>query len=79
MAEVYLVEMPGGAGESYQCPYCSQAFPRKDTEGREVTCPATCRRCGSPMDIDKSLEYAHRKAVEAATPTPGRNRQRVKV
>jgi len=68
MGEVHTSEIPGGMGDAYECPYCSRGYPRRDLEDHEVHCPPTCRRCGSPMDIEASLAFAERKAHEARSP-----------
>ena len=72
MAEVYTVDVPGGEREAWQCPYCSRMYPTLDEEGRKLECPNTCRRCGSPMDIEKSKSYQGEKASQTSDATTRR-------
>ena len=77
MAEVYIVEVPGGERQAWQCPYCSRMYPTMDEEAHPLECPQNCRRCGSPMDVAKGKVYEDTKAGEAAAEPP--RRQTVKV
>ena len=77
MADVYVVDCPGGERQAWQCPYCSRMYPTADEEGRPQECPAACRRCGSPMDVDKAQAFQDKKAAETAGPP--RRRETVKV
>ena len=71
MGEVTVVEAPGAVGDVYQCPNCSRSYPSWDVEagppaidketGRQVSHinpPVTCKRCGSPMDINRALHFS---------------------
>lgn len=64
MAEVYVVEVPGGERQAWQCPYCSRMYPMQDDEARTLECPSACRRCGSPMDVDKSQAFQDAQAAK---------------
>ena len=77
MAETYIVDCPGGERQAWQCPYCSRMYPTKDEEGMDTDCPANCRRCGAPMDIEKAHAFENNKAAESAG--PAKRRETVKV
>ena len=68
MAEVAVVEAPGGIGDVYQCPNCSLSYlswdkeegPRHSPEGQllnRIKPPKNCKRCGSPMDVNEALNF----------------------
>ena len=76
MGHVYVTEIPGGDGLAWQCPYCSLSYPMQDELGHPREGPAKCKRCGSPMDLDSSLEFANERARQVAS-LP--SRQKVKV
>lgn len=44
------IEVPGGIGPATQCPYCSKCYEADDP-------PSRCKRCTSPMDVEKSHEF----------------------
>lgn len=48
------------------CPYCSLYYPLKDEKEIALEIPDTCRRCGSPMDYNKSKVFADREAALAS-------------
>lgn len=73
--EIVVVESPGGMGDAYQCPTCSRMYPAE--EGGDV--PQRCRRCGSPMDLERGVEFARKLASEAASPKPAQGRRTVTV
>ena len=77
MAEVYITEIPGGERQAWQCPYCSRMYVTRDEEGRELECPANCRRCGSPMDVGKAQAFQDMKAAESASKPIKRDTVRV--
>jgi len=68
MAEVYVVEVPGGERQAWQCPYCSKMYPTQDEEARKLECPNICRRCGAPMDVAKANAFENARAAEVAGP-----------
>lgn len=80
MAEVEIVDAPGGVGEQYQCPNCSRTYSMIDLEDkRPIGPPKACRRCGSPMDIGQGAAYGNTMADEAAGPKAPTARRTVKV
>jgi len=80
MATVYVGEAPGGTMEIWECPYCSKSYPMVNVEnGETLECPDTCRRCGSPMDVEKSIVFANAMAEKAAKATGQFKRPTVKV
>lgn len=46
---------------------------------RTMEPPATCRRCGSPMDVTKAQAFQDKMAVDASGPVAARERPTVKV
>ena len=82
MPQVLMAEAPGGL-DAYQCPYCSHTYLALVVdESGQITQqmadpPRACRRCGSPMDLDKAQEFQDAAAVAAATRAP-RSGRRIK-
>ena len=79
MASVVMKEAPGIEGEKadcYQCPYFGQMYlaHRVDEQGEitdeKVDPPATCRRCGSPLDLDKAQKFQDDEAGKADIAAP---------
>ena len=66
MGQVYVTEIPGGDAQAWQCPNCSLAYPMKDDADHTLECPAKCKRCGAPMDIDQALVFANAEAQRVA-------------
>ena len=77
MAEVLIIECPGGERQAWVCPYCSRMYPTLNEEAQPLECPSNCRRCGSPMDTAKAQAFQDAKAAELAG--PARRRATVKV
>lgn len=85
---VEVIEAPGGAGPYALCPNCSKMHIAHEmgidhsdpTNPKEVVVPnmadipGTCKRCGSPMDIDDQVDYSQ-KMAEAAENAPGTGRR----
>jgi hypothetical protein len=84
--DLELMEAPGGAGPFALCPNCSRMYKAHLMEpdptdrlnpGKERAVvnydevPTTCRRCGSPMDIEAQVSFSEKQAVQAAA-GPGR-------
>lgn len=71
MANLVLTEAPGGLGDCYQCPHCGlmSLTKRLDDQGipteQDADPPRTCRRCGSPMDLDASQKFQDEQASAA--------------
>ncbi len=43
-----------GSSEYVHCPNCSKMFQVVDGQGRIVTAPANCTRCGCPVEDGKN-------------------------
>lgn len=65
MPEVYVVTIPGGETQAWQCPYCSLSLPMVDEAARPLRCPAECPRCGGPMDLKQAKAFAEAQALKA--------------
>ena len=72
MAELYVVEGPGGIGDVWQCPHCSRMYTMKDERGQEIEAPRICRRCNSPMDAVAGAKFTDQLAVQEAVALPQR-------
>ena len=70
--KVDTVELPGGIGVGHVCPYCTKVYPTTDTDDNPVDMPATCKRCGSPMDKAESQAFADAKAIDEQQAWPHR-------
>ena len=69
MSSTYDIEYTERNGQDVgKCPYCSLYYPLVDEKEIVLNLPDTCRRCGSPMDYTKAIEYADRQAAIAADP-----------
>ena len=50
------------------CPYCSLYYPLKDEKDIALEIPSVCRRCGGPMDYNKSKVFADQQAAHFSDP-----------
>jgi len=75
MAQVIVTDAPGGLGDVYRCPTCSMGYPSFDDQQggydergniiHPVRPPDTCKRCGSPMDVEKGKLFQDQMAERA--------------
>jgi primosomal protein N' len=68
-----LIQVEQNVAQCVRCPYCSMTYEmRVDVEDGKLVnvhiedAPRQCKRCGSPMDIEKVSMFANQKADEEA-------------